>query len=377
MSFWRRAAAKPSAAAASPAGRHFPLSGEGPRLVIFTEHFNATYFISFELPLQHLQQQGRIGFSAYSQAEVEAAGPGGWQDWVTARRPQAVVLTRYGRPDGVDILAFCQGRGIPVVYHIDDDLLELPESLGAEVVKRHAGAETLQARQQMLAGCNLIYASTAVLADVLRQRFPRQRVFHGVYAPYLDVLPDPLPPVRPATMGYMGSRGHQEDLALVVPALVRLMSERPGLRFETFGTIVPPPELAAFGERVRHHAVQKSYREFLRTLAGLRWQIGLAPLVDAPFNRCKAPTKFIEYTSCGIATVASNVIVYASAVPEGGADLVDDDWYEVLAKLLDDPARAQAQWEVARRHCVATYDLQRLAAQVLHVIDLLPQTVSA
>ena len=379
MRFWRRPAAKPPAAV-TRVGRHFPAGDAAPCLLIFTEHFNATYFISFEIPLQHAPQEGRFGFSAYSQAEVEAAGPGGWQDWIERQRPRAVVLTRYGRLDGLEILAFCRARGIPVVYHIDDDLLELPDSLGADVVKRHAGAETLQSRQGMLAGCDLIYASTAVLAGVLQARFPGQRIFHGIYAPYLGVqqqLPALAAPGAPQTIGYMGSRGHREDLALAVPALVRLLQERPTLRFETFGTIEPPPELAAFGERVRHHSVQKSYRDFLQTLAGLRWSIGLAPLVDAPFNRCKAPTKFIEYSGCGIPTVASDGVVYASAIPAGGGALVRDGWHGTLSQWLDDPALARRALEVARGHCARAYGVQQLSLQVQRVIEMLPETVGA
>ncbi|HVE52833.1 MAG TPA: hypothetical protein VNB23_05575 [Ramlibacter sp.] len=352
-----------------PAGRHFPGRPGSGHLVVFTEHFNATYFISFEIPLERLRAQGRAGFSAYAQNDVQAAAPGDWRQWIQRQRPRAVVLTRYGRPDGVEIAAFCRAQGIPVIYHIDDDLLELPDSLGADVVKRHAGSETVQARRQMLAGCDLVYASTPVLAGVLQQRFPAQRIVHGIYAPYLDVPATPLHDPRAVTIGYMGSRGPQEDLELVVPALVRLMQERPTLRFETFGTIAMPPQLAVFGDRVRHHSVQKSYREFLQTLAGLGWRLGLAPLVDAPFNRCKAPTKFIEYSGCGIATAASAVGVYETAMPAGGGRMVRDDWHGAIAAMLDDEAATRACLEAARKHCATAFSEDVLARQVEWVLE--------
>ena len=360
--------------AAPPLGRQFPGAAGSPHYLVFTENFNATYYISFEIPLSRLRERGELGFGAWSHADVEAAGPRCWEAWILECQPRAVVLTRYGRTDGPDILAFCRAHGVPVVYHIDDDLLQLPDSLGDDSIKRHTKPEIVQARRDMLAGCDLVYASTAVLADVLRDRFPSQRIFHGIYAAYLpDVLPHLPAPGDAETIGYMGSKGHREDLELAVPAIVQLMQERPGLRFETFGTIGMPEELAAFGDRVRHYPVQKSYADFLRTLAALRWRIGLAPLVDSPFNRCKAPTKYIEYSSCGIATLASDVVVYASAVPPGGGELVRGDWHGALARWLDDPGRVRSHLHAARTHCARTYSVEALAQQVLRVFELLPQ----
>lgn len=338
---------------------------EAPRVMVFTEHFNATYFISFDIPLRELHARGAIGFEAYSQQDVEAAGPGCWNAWLDAFRPQVVFLTRYGRPDGGAIIQDCHTRGIPVVYHIDDNLLDLPPSLGEEIVRRQGAAA--EARRAMLQACDLVYASTAELARVLRGKFPGKPLVQGIYASYRDA--GEAPGAQEETIGYMGSKGHKEDLEMIVPGLVRLMRERPRLRFETFGTIEPPAALREFTGRVRHHSVQKAYTEFLGTLAGLGWQVGLAPLVDEPFNRCKAPTKFIEYTSCGIATVASDVIVYSQAIPAGAGILAAGaDWHGAIAGLLERPAERAAMLESARTHCGAAFAPEVLQGQLLGVI---------
>lgn len=352
---------------ATAPGRHARGNPGAPSLLIFTEHFNATYSISFELPLERLHARGDVNFSAYSQADVKAGGARCWKAWIRACRPKAVVLTRYGRPDGVEILEYCHRRGLPVVYHIDDDLLNMPGSLGEDVLKRHMAPEIVEARGAMLARCDVIYASTAALAEVLRRRFPVQQVFHGIYAPYLETRAGHADVELPITVGYMGSRGHQEDLALAVPAIVRLMHERPQLRFETFGTIMMPAELEAFGARVSHHPVQTCYADFLSALGRLDWHIGLAPLVDEPFNRCKAPTKFIEYTGSGIPVIASDIGVYASAVPQGGGALAGEDWYGKLATWLDDPAARLRSLDTARAYCRDAFALEKLAQQVMHV----------
>lgn len=340
----------------------------GRRVLIFTEHFNATYYISFDIPLRALHERGEASFRAYDQQAVADGGEGCWRQWLDSFRPDVVFFTRYGRADGANIMHDCSIRGIPVIYHIDDNLLDLPTSLGSEIVARQ-GAAT-EARGSMLEQCDLIYASTAVLSEVLGKKFVGKPIYYGIYATLIDVDVQPVATSESLTIGYMGSKGHKEDLALVVPALMRLMEERPNLRFETFGTIEMPRELRVFEERVKHHTVKKKYQEFLQTLAKLNWLIGLAPLVNEPFNQCKAPTKYLEYTSCKIPAVASNVIVYNNVIKDGAGLLVDEDWYEAISKLLDNENLRKSVIEEANKDCNKNFDSGRLQAQILKCIDL-------
>jgi glycosyltransferase involved in cell wall biosynthesis len=170
-------------------------------------------------------------------------------------------------------------------------------------------------------------------------------------------------------VGYMGSQGHQEDLDLAVPAIARLLDERPELTFELFGTIRTPSQLLPYGARVRRIEVKASYMEFLISLSRLGWDIGVAPLVDTPFNRCKAPTKFIEYSACGIPVAASNMPVYSEVMPKNSGELVVGDWYGPLCRLLDDPAYRQRAVDIAREHCAAQFAVKTLEHQLASILD--------
>lgn len=341
----------------------------GLNVMVFTEYINATYFISFDIPMRPMHASGKINLAVASQQLVQANGTGCWVRWADEFRPDIVVMTRYGQPHGAAILDSFRRRGVPVVYHIDDDLLEVPDSLGAEIRQRHGADDMIQARRYLLANCDLIYASTAYLATTLQARFPRQSVFHGIYAPYLggSIAPTRSQATTHPVIGYMGSKGHQQDLDLAVPALIRLLEERPTLGFEVFGTIRMPAALECFGSRVRSRTVQKSYMEFLATLAGLGWDIGLAPLVDAPFNRCKAPTKFIEYTACGIPVLASRLPVYEDVIPENGGMLVDQDWYGPMVEHLDNPQQRQNAVLTSQQFCSSRYAPEVLQQQLIDV----------
>lgn len=340
-------------------------------VLIFTEYINATYFISFDIPLRLLHSSGQINFAVVSQKHVSSNGEDCWEHWADSFRPDIVFMTRYGESSGLKILESFRCRGVPVIYHIDDDLLEVPVSLGAEIQQRQGATSVVDTRKHLLRNCDLIYASTSFLAESMQKRFPEQRIFHGIYAPYMgDLLQTIKPKVRTNyVIGYMGSKGHQHDLELVVPALERLLDERKDIEFEVFGTIKIPHKLLRFGQRVRSYSVQKSYNEFLSTLSELNWDIGLAPLVDAPFNRCKAPTKYIEYTACGIFVLASNVSVYANVMPEKGGILISQDWYSPILELLADSQRRRNAVITSQRHCATKYSVQTLQQQLINIFD--------
>lgn len=338
-------------------------------ILILTEHINATYFISFDIPLRELHKEGKVNFAVASQKFI-ASSPR-WSEGVDDFGFDVIIMTRYGEIHGRDILASFRQRGIAVVYHIDDDLLEIPESLGAEIRKRQGADDVVETRRYLLQNCDLIYASTRTLAELMQRRFPRQEVVYGIYAPYMGSIlssTEVNDGSRPI-IGYMGSKGHQHDLELVVPTLERLLTERPNLEFEVFGTIRMPAALERFGPRVRSYSVQKSYTEFLATLASLGWAVGLAPLQDELFNHCKAPTKFIEYTACGIAVVASRVPVYEEAIPPNGGLLVERDWYSAITNLLDHPQQRQDAVAIARRHCALKYAPEVLQQQLISIVN--------
>lgn len=351
-----------------------------PSLLVLTEHVNATYFISFDLPGRLLHDAGALNMAVLSQSSVGKHFSGRnfnaqFEEMLEAFSPTHVVFTRYGLPYGPELMHRFKRAGIPVIYHIDDDLLSLPESLGSDILKRQGDASVMQARTAMLANADLVYASTTPLNACLRGRFPEQTVWNGMYAPYLgdqiDAVAGDAGSDGQQVIGYMGSRGHAHDLALAVPALIQLLEERPALRFETFGTIAMPEPLKRFGNRVRAHAVQKSYTGFLSHLASLGWSIGLAPLEHHEFNLCKAPTKFVEYTSCRIPVLASNVPVYSEVAGERRGVLVDEaDWYVHLAWALDHPAELVRMAATAGQFCASSFSLSTLGEQVMQVIAM-------
>ncbi len=279
-----------------------------------------------------------------------------------------IVTQRHAVPDiaAADALAAHARRtGATLLYDLDDDLLAIPRT--------HPDAAQLRPRskivQRMLAHADRVWLSTPGLA----QRLARSRPDAVVVENRLDERLWTQTPVQapfqddPIRILCMGTGTHDQDFTLIQPALVRLKQEY-GDRvvidiIGMTGQTSLPPELNRIGPP--HHA-SRSYPGFVHWLNTVRpeWHIGLAPLLDTPFNRCKSPVKAMDYAAMGLFVLASDTAAYRGCIADGlVGQLVPNNpnaWYVTLGWLLRDQDRRRA---VASRARAAFLTRASLASQ--------------
>lgn len=150
---------------------------------------------------------------------------------------------------------------------------------------------------------------------------------------------------------WAGSVHHVKDIERVAPAIERLAQEyHDKVFFLFFGDL---PESMAETVRVKHshlllNVPAERFKgsvglvrpvptpEFPTTLRILQPDIALAPLCNHKFNYSKSNLKWLEYSMCGAATIASNVPPYQGI--EYGVDgllVEDDEWYGAIKYLID------------------------------------------
>jgi glycosyltransferase involved in cell wall biosynthesis len=252
-----------------------------------------------------------------------------------------IVTQRYAVTDPrmVDALALhARKTGARLLYDLDDDLLHIPRG--------HPEAEELrpkaQSVRQLLGLADAVWVSTAALADRL-----------GPAARAVTVVPNGLDeriwaasqpnhpaPSGPARLVCMGTQTHERDWAMIVPALVRLKAEYgPYVEIDVVGMSGGALPEGINRKHVPQHA-GLSYPGFVHWLTSSRpgWQIGLAPLLDAPFNRSKSPIKAMDYAAAGLAVVASDMPVFRGSIADGPVgQLVAEDhraWFAALDWLV-------------------------------------------
>lgn len=340
------------------------------KVVIVCDSLGATQTISFSRPLEPEITAGRVALhmvpcSTPSEAEEAEA-------LIRQMGPNVVVFSRCTSDAVRGLIASAHAVDAAVVVHLDDDLLAVPAELGSSKHAHYTDPARMAALRLTLDKSDLIYASTNPLADRLRQHGVRTPITAGdIYCPAGKAPARGRLPSTGPVIGYMATGGHGADLELVLPAIKRLLSDIPTLRFETLGTIRPPEALRVFGARAAHYPGLANYEDFMERLNDLGWWIGIAPLADTPFNRCKADTKWVEYSTCGIPTIASDLPVYHRACASGAGALATTamEWEQRIRTLLSDRSARGKMAALAADRLEQDYKLSILTAQILKILN--------
>ena len=308
-------------------------------------------YIRLLLPLDH----PRIG----PDIRVVLADP----DEAVRYRADVVASQRHALPDMESagrLVAHCRAHDMPLVYDLDDDLLNIPPD--------HADAAMLAPRvravARMVRDANAVWVST----EALRHRLTSLRRDVRVVPNGLDerlwrsIEPPARLPFTPLRVLFMGTATHDADLGLVLPALERLHAEQGRrLRIDLVG--VTSRDLPGWINRVHiPPTASASYPAFVNWLVQHNhWDVGIAPLLETPFSRCKSSIKTVDYAALGLAVLASDVGVYRGSIADGqGGWLVRDGlgWFESLSRLAHDAALLLRLREAARvafaAHSLAT-----------------------
>lgn len=242
---------------------------------------------------------------------------------------------------------FAQKTGKKLVYDLDDNYLDVPESNPAHE-KFQAGKRDRAILSTTLSFADALTVSTEPLKERMQAHFKKlYNIDMPIFViPNMNDIADWDYKAAPKhknriVIGYSGSNSHQDDLMVIMPVMNKLMTKYPKLWFEIIGAIekgkldtyfkgFSPKNL----ERVAMLPATPTFWEYPKYLASMKWDIGIAPLVDTAFTRSKSPIKFFEYSMYRIPTVASRVYPYF--MPLCGRDLITDNETGMLCKTTDE-----------------------------------------
>ncbi|MEX0409745.1 hypothetical protein ABGN05_29345 [Aquibium sp. LZ166] len=350
-----------------------------PRRLLFFANFNGqTLRLSFVKPLRKLERDGEMKlFYAYEQTlrdNLSGQEPTSNQivDWVTEAfdeaLPDVVVACRYSGVGAEEIAKLASVRDIPLIYYADDDILNTPYEPGEQTYASHMYPSRIDAVRHLMSHSDLVYCSTRPLRNRFREYGFRQPMRTGSIYRSGEVLV-PAEERSVTRIGYVGF-DHSHDFAIAVPSVVRMLEENPTLEFELFGSISMPQELSIFGSRVRSIQPAHDYEDSMAALAARRWDIGIAPLVDMPFNVIRANTKWVEYTSVGAAVIATAGTIYDGCGSDGCALFAfNDDWYNALNHLAMHPKTRYEQVVRAQQRLRREFSIDMLRSQLLSMFQ--------
>jgi glycosyltransferase involved in cell wall biosynthesis len=136
---------------------------------------------------------------------------------------------------------------------------------------------------------------------------------------------------------------------MVAPQLRRFFERNPAVEWHNVGT-----DFRSYMKLGgRHTPWQSDMWDYYRSID---FDIGLAPLVDMPFNRSKSAIKALEYAALGIPVIASDREPYRPFVLDGVTGyLVRDEheWTKRLRELVNDDAMREEMGRKAKEHASA------------------------
>jgi glycosyltransferase involved in cell wall biosynthesis len=230
-----------------------------------------------------------------------------------------------------------------LIYALDDNFL----NLNLDELDFQLTNETLDSVKYFLTNADGVIVTT----DALKEQFSEYNSQILVVPNMLDERLFAFTAYKPTpkdkvVIGYMGTYTHDADLKMIMPALREIRKSHPGrIEIQVLGVSIKAETFQALNalpaQVISLDPLFRSYDKFVPWFqSNIHWDIGLCPLLDSTFNRCKSDIKHLDYGAAGIPGIYSRVPAYASTVQHllTGylADNTVDAWVEGIKRLIND-----------------------------------------
>lgn len=246
--------------------------------------------------------------------------------------------------------------GKPVIYEIDDLLIDLPTT--------NLHYKTVEQQKSYLIDMLTHATAITVATDQLKKRLSH-------YNDNIYVLPNLINPndwsfvatrksaAPHLVIGYAGTATHHADLSIAEKAIMDIMNTYGNqVRLISFGCTthnlsqLPNHEVIAFEPR---------YDSYIKKLQALKIDIALAPIENNAFNQCKSNIKWLEYSAAGIAGVYSDALPYNQHIQHGDTGLLVDNntlsWFNAIRSLIENPTKRTDIAKNAYQHVMSKFSI--------------------
>jgi hypothetical protein len=266
---------------------------------------------------------------------------------------RTVIIARYLPRPWIETLQAFRDIGGKIVYFMDDDLMDPRATTGLpKAYRRKIDALATRQRRTLERLCDEFWVASPHLAAKYADWSPK----------LLNSAPTgpTLAQHEPVMMCYHGSASHSIEIKWLAGVMRQVQAIQRSTVFEIFGD----------------HEVNKLFRGLPRTsilhpmdwpnylayTGSVRRDIGLAPLLPAPFNAGRAPSKFFDFARMGAVGIYTDIEPYRGFVRHGvdGLLLPNDPvvWAATINELAADPARRQRMAAAARERALALASAQ-------------------
>lgn len=177
--------------------------------------------------------------------------------------------------------------------------------------KAHYTPYVLKVLRGNVERAHVVTTTTDLLADYLEAWNPNVHVVPNTVPAWL--LGVTMPPRAAPTVGFQGSSHHERDWTESQRAqLARFLGRHRDWHVATWGPV--RFDLVDAPHRSHHTPWVEGWENYFRVVS---MDVGVGPLRDTYFNRCKSALRAIEYAALGIVAVLPDLPTYRGWVSDG------------------------------------------------------------
>jgi len=238
-----------------------------------------------------------------------------------------LILHLLSEHDILPIIEERKRQGRPTIYELSDNIMALHEGVG--IRGWFSDPVNLALAFQYMRMADAVQITGSGLADQFRFINSRMIIFENQMATVC--MGERMASDR-VILGWAGSSGHKKDIEAVRDVIGQAMRVCSQVDFAFMGdeTIYRILAAALPAGRIIYTppGTLDDYLCFLQKL-----DIGIAPLQDNPYNRCRSDVKFLEYASRGVVPVLSSLTPYKASVQQGETGFLYDSPQQLLSIL--------------------------------------------
>lgn len=178
-------------------------------------------------------------------------------------------------------------------------------------------------------------------------------------------------------IGWAGSNTHLPDLKIASEAIVKIVNKYSNVKlvlggwdgyFRDKDGNIHYPEKNPWKNIPENKKIVISWAKNMKDYSKMltNFDIGIAPLEDNDFNRCKSDIKYKEYAGAGVPCIASSVEPYKNTIKDGEDGLLVkskgatfNSWYKKIKKMVEDRDLRIKIGKKARERAVKEFDIKK------------------
>jgi len=246
------------------------------------------------------------------------------------------------------IKQFKQQLNYPIILSLDDLLTHIPKySPMAEKIPKDIDSRLKTAFKL----ADRVIVSTDYLATEYQDLNKNITVIPNNISE--QVWPIHTPKSRPQhrlRIGWAGAGQHQADLAWLTPIIEATKDQ---IQWVFFGD--KPAQVDS--DWIEYHP-PVVFAQYHQVLPSMNLDIGIAPLLDNPFNQAKSNLKLLEYGALGLAVICSDITPYQSSP---AIRLTNDPkvWINCIQALCHSPDKVQTHGNNMSEWVIENYILEQ------------------